>query len=190
MISFDAARVPRPSCSPVGRGRLSGGRARLDHVLVEQVLKLGPAHLVAGRIGVGEVVGDVVDVELLGGHPASSAIKGSDHCFSFISLDLRWAVGSGSDARHFLNRLGIHVVAHADGFLNISNCRITPTRRMADCATGTFDPSIFPCSTSTAAGVTGWFFGSVLMKQVRPCFERERVDLKSTTCNWPMGSLS
>ena len=60
-------------------GLLAGGGAGLHHVLVEQVLKLRAPHLVAGGIGVGEVVGDVIDVELLGRHAAGGAVECSNH---------------------------------------------------------------------------------------------------------------
>ena len=60
----------------------SGRRSGLHHAGVEQILKLGPALLEAHSIGVGQVVGDIVDVGLLGGHTAGRAEQCSDHyCF-------------------------------------------------------------------------------------------------------------
>jgi hypothetical protein len=60
-------------------GLLSGGRARLNHALVEEILELRAAHLVPGGVGVGQVVGDIVDIHLLRGHPAGSTVECANH---------------------------------------------------------------------------------------------------------------
>ena len=60
-------------------GLLSGGGAGLENILIHEVLELRAAHLVAGGVGVGQVVGDVIDVHLLGVHAAGSAVECSDH---------------------------------------------------------------------------------------------------------------
>ena len=61
------------------RGRLARRGAGLDHVLVEQVLELRAAGLIAGGIRVGKVVGDVIHVELLRVHSAGGTEECSDH---------------------------------------------------------------------------------------------------------------
>jgi hypothetical protein len=50
-----------------------GGSTGLDQVLVQQILKLGSAHLEADGVGVSQIVSDVVDIRLLRGHTAPSA---------------------------------------------------------------------------------------------------------------------
>ena len=47
--------------------------------MVKQILELDFAFLVARRVDVGEVVGDDVEIELLGLHPGSRGVKGTDH---------------------------------------------------------------------------------------------------------------
>ena len=56
---------------------LIGSRRSL--VLIEQVLELGPGFFEPRRIHVGEVVGNHVELRLLGLHPGGGRIKGSDH---------------------------------------------------------------------------------------------------------------
>ena len=71
-------------------GRHLGGVGRRGtgglYILVHQVLELRAPHLVASGVGVRQVVGDIVDVHLLGGHAAGSAIKCSDHWLSSLKL--------------------------------------------------------------------------------------------------------
>ena len=57
------------------RGRGAGHAG----VLVEEVLELDVALLVAGRVDVGQVVRDVVDAGLLGVHAARGGIQGANH---------------------------------------------------------------------------------------------------------------
>jgi hypothetical protein len=54
-------------------GLRPGGSTGLDQVLVQQILKLGSAHLEADGVGVSQIVSDVVDIRLLRGHTAPSA---------------------------------------------------------------------------------------------------------------------
>ncbi len=65
-------------------GLLPGRRSGLNQTLVEKVLELRPPDFVAGGVSVRQVVGDVVDVDLLGGHTAGGAIQSSNH---FASRD-------------------------------------------------------------------------------------------------------
>ena len=63
-----------------GRDRgLALRRARGDQVLVDHVLKLQPQLAKAGGRGVGQVVGDGVQVHLLRAHAAGCCIQGSNH---------------------------------------------------------------------------------------------------------------
>ena len=55
-------------------GLRSGRGAGLHHILIQQILKLSAARLEAGGVGVGQIVGDVVDAHLLGGHAAGGAV--------------------------------------------------------------------------------------------------------------------
>ena len=68
------------------RGLLPAGGARLDHGLVDQVLKLRAARLESAGVRIGQVVRDVVDVHLLGGHAAGGAVKCSNHFNSSSKL--------------------------------------------------------------------------------------------------------
>src|SRR6185437_3138876 len=63
-------------------GGLPGGRSRRDHVLVEEVLKLRAAGFIPCGVGVGQIVGDIVDICLLRFHTAGGAVKSSDHSIS------------------------------------------------------------------------------------------------------------
>jgi hypothetical protein len=56
------------------QGLLPGGRAGRQHALIHQVLELRAAHFVADGVGVGQVIGDIVQVQLLGLHAAGGAI--------------------------------------------------------------------------------------------------------------------
>ncbi len=60
-------------------GLLAGGGTGLHDGLIEQVLELGTARLKASGIGVGQVVGDIIYVNLLRGHSAGSAIECTNH---------------------------------------------------------------------------------------------------------------
>ena len=53
------------------------------HVLVEQILEFGALALVAGRAHVGDVVGDDLDVELLGHHSGRRGVKCAHDCVSY-----------------------------------------------------------------------------------------------------------
>jgi hypothetical protein len=63
------------------RGLRAGGRAGLEEALIQEVLELGAARLEPGGVGVGQVVGDIVDAHLLGVHAAARAIECSDHVY-------------------------------------------------------------------------------------------------------------
>ena len=61
------------------RGLLRGGRARHHHALVDQVLELHAAALKASRAGVGQIVGDGVQIRLLRLHPGGGGVECSKH---------------------------------------------------------------------------------------------------------------
>ena len=63
--AFSAFLRNRPLALP---DAIRGRRAGLDEALIEQILKLGPPRLEAHRVGIGQVVRDVVHVHLLGRH--------------------------------------------------------------------------------------------------------------------------
>ena len=94
-------------------GLLAGGSARLQQVLVEQILKLHPPRLVSGGVGVGQVVGDVVHVHLLRRHTAGGAEKRSHHN-ELLSCSPR---ALGSHAGNFFDRLAIHLRSQRGGLL-------------------------------------------------------------------------
>jgi hypothetical protein len=60
----------------------------LTQALVHQILKLYPAHFESIGAGVRKIIGNVVDVRLLGIHSASRAVESSNHFFipPFISI--------------------------------------------------------------------------------------------------------
>src|SRR5262249_48783306 len=60
-------------------GLLSRRRAWLNHVLIQQVLKLSAPHLVPGGAGGGQIGGDVVSVEVLCRHSAGGAVECANH---------------------------------------------------------------------------------------------------------------
>ena len=71
---------PKAKLEPRRNGRLRARRRTgLHQALIEQVLKLGTALLEADRVGIGQIVGDVVDAQLLRVQTAGRAIKCSDH---------------------------------------------------------------------------------------------------------------
>ena len=55
-------------------GLRPGRGAWLQEALVKQVLKLGPARLESDRVGIGQIIGDVIDAHLLSSHAAGGAI--------------------------------------------------------------------------------------------------------------------
>jgi len=61
------------------RGLLCGGGARHNFVLIQKVGEIHLALLKAGGTGVGEIVGDVVQIELLSGHSAGGSVEGTKH---------------------------------------------------------------------------------------------------------------
>ncbi len=108
-MELAAVRVPRPTCRPDGNRRLlSGSGARLQQVLIHQVLKLGAPRFVSRGVGVGQVVGDVVEIGLLSVHSARGTIESTNHLGSFIY---------GFNFRDFRDSLFIHVRAKHDGLL-------------------------------------------------------------------------
>jgi hypothetical protein len=60
-------------------GLLARGSARLQYILVQQVLKLRLTGLIARGVGVGQVIGNVIHIELLRDHSASGAEQSTDH---------------------------------------------------------------------------------------------------------------
>ena len=68
-------------------------------------------------------------------------------------------------------------------FCNISNWRITPTRRMADSGTDTFEPSTFPWRISVVETGVGVCLGFVSSKLVPLSFLRLAVSPRLTRLN-------
>src|SRR5262249_23193080 len=62
---------------------LNGGGPGLAQRRIDEVLKLDGAALEAGRVQVGQVVGRIVEHELLGGHAGGGAVKSTKHTESF-----------------------------------------------------------------------------------------------------------
>src|SRR6185437_12210031 len=58
---------------------LSIGRAGRDHTLVEQVFKLKATAAKAGGVGVGEIVGNVIETQFLRFHAARGGVKRAKH---------------------------------------------------------------------------------------------------------------
>ena len=90
--------MPKPICSPVGTTVCgSGCRPGLNHVLVKQVLELRSPYLVSRRVGVGQIVGDVVHIDLLRGHAAGGAdivLESSVPCCLSLCGNARYFVRS------------------------------------------------------------------------------------------------
>lgn len=96
----------QPQLKPTGdRGLGTCGRTGLDHCLIKEILKLGSAHLVSDGIRIGQIVGDVVDIRLLGIHAARGAEKCSDHTYACLPLGLR------RYTRHFLDSFAAQIGA-------------------------------------------------------------------------------
>jgi hypothetical protein len=83
MTSVAAERVPRPICRPAETVVWRLRRAGRDQVLVEHVLKLQAQLAKAGGRRVGQIVGDGIQVQLLGAHAAGGCVQGSNHVDSF-----------------------------------------------------------------------------------------------------------
>ena len=76
MISFDAARVPSPSCKPVGTTvDWPAAEPGCDHVLIKQILKLRAPRFISGRVRVGEIVRDVIYVNCWAVMPLAALYK-------------------------------------------------------------------------------------------------------------------
>ncbi len=72
-----------------GQGVVSLGDGTGDfHVLVHQVLELGPAFFEARGVHVGQVVGNNVDIQLLGHHAGGARPKGTHHGADSLRLTL------------------------------------------------------------------------------------------------------
>src|SRR5260221_6177769 len=69
--------------------RRGGRRARHFGLVVDQILEFDAGLLEAGRIDVGEVVRHVIDVLLLGAHPAGGCIQRANHFGLLIAADLK-----------------------------------------------------------------------------------------------------
>jgi len=60
-------------------GLLRGRGARHDIALIEEIGKLDAARLESRSARVSQVVRDVIQIDLLGGHPAGSSIESVKH---------------------------------------------------------------------------------------------------------------
>ena len=80
MTSEAAERVPNPTCNPATTVVCCEAAAPgHDQVLINEILKLQAPAAKARCAGVGEVVGDIVQVGFLGGHAAGGSVKGANH---------------------------------------------------------------------------------------------------------------
>ncbi len=72
-----------PNLHAGGDSLLGGGSAGRDHVLVDEILKLDAAFAESGSIGIGEIVGNVVQIGLLRGHATGGGIERTKHGGSY-----------------------------------------------------------------------------------------------------------
>src|SRR5213080_469929 len=143
-LHVDALDGRRPRPEPhLDAGRrlrvVRGRRSRRADRLVEQVLEVGPALLEARRVHVGQVVGDDVDVQLLGLHARRSRVECPDHPILPTSLMLRWAISS----------------SRCIACMYCSNPRDTSTSSTMPFMGSTFDASSEPWSTCVALASSG-----------------------------------
>src|SRR5208337_3579846 len=68
-----------PNLESGGDSLLGVGGARCDRVLVEEILKLDSAFAETGSVGVGEIVGNIVQIGLLCSHSTGGGIERSKH---------------------------------------------------------------------------------------------------------------
>src|SRR5271157_2560005 len=135
-------------------GLLAGSRAGLQHALVHQVLELSAAHLVAYGVGIGQIVGDVIDVGFLRLHAAGGAVECSGH---------RISCQEPTRATCSIACLPMSLPIWA-AFCSISNWRMMPTTLMAAWAEPALESSSLPCSTEAPVAAAGVKSGSTARK--------------------------
>ena len=140
MTSLETARVPKPKLQSGGNdGLLAGGRAGLDQVLIQQVLKLRAPGFEARRVGIRDIVRDVFHIGLLRVHAAGGAKQCSYHFFISSVTCARL------NLRHFFDGLFPHVVGNRDGLLHhfeLAHQAHDAHRSMRSAHVGRFDLSL------------------------------------------------